>query len=55
MSISDHELQNIVAELAIRPGHDKVRTLIHKLLTDALGARSEQITYEQASRSEGPD
>jgi hypothetical protein len=46
MSISDHELQNTVAELATRPGHEKVRTLIHKLLTDALGARSEQITYE---------
>ena len=46
MSISERELQDTVAELARRPGHEKVRTLLHKLLTDALGARSEQITYE---------
>lgn len=46
MPISDHDLQSTVAELSRRPGHEKVRALIHKLLTDALGAQSEQITYE---------
>lgn len=28
-------------------GHEKVRTLLHRLLTDALGARSEQIAFER--------
>jgi hypothetical protein len=46
MPLSDDALQETVAELSRRPGHEKVRALIHKLLTDALGARSEQITYE---------
>ena len=46
MALSDHELQDAVAELSRRPNHEKVRTLLHKLLTDALGAKSEQITYE---------
>lgn len=46
MPLADDVLQATVAELSRRPGHEKVRTLVHKLLTDALGARSEQITYE---------
>ena len=46
MALSDHELQDAVAELSRRPSHEKVRTLLHKLLTDALGAKSDQITYE---------
>lgn len=46
MPLADDALQATVAELSRRPGHEKVRTLLHKLLTDALGARSEQITYE---------
>ena len=46
MTLSDHELQEAVAELSRRPNHEKVRALLHKLLTDALGASSEQISYE---------
>ena len=46
MGISERDLQDTVAELASRPKHSKVQALIHKLLTDALGARSDQITYE---------
>lgn len=40
------DLNDTIRELATKPGHEKVRALIHKLLTDALGAKSEQITYE---------
>ncbi len=36
-----------VAELASRPGHEKVRTLITSLLTDHLGAKSTDITFEK--------
>ena len=46
MPIPERELQEAVAELAKRPRHAKVQALIHKLLTDELGARSDQITYE---------
>ena len=47
MPISDDDLDAVVAELASRPGHEKVRTLLHRILTDALGARSEQIAFER--------
>ncbi|WP_375410707.1 hypothetical protein, partial [uncultured Methylobacterium sp.] len=47
MPIADDDLEAVVAELASRPGHEKVRTLLHRLLTDALGARSEQIAFER--------
>ncbi len=46
MPLSDDDLQAAVAELSTRPRHEKVRTLVHKLLTDALGADSTQISYE---------
>ena len=46
MPLSDHALQVTVAELSTRPKHEKVRALVHKLLTDALGADSTQISYE---------
>ena len=39
-------LEDTVRELATKPGHEKVRTLVHRLLTDALKASSEQIIYE---------
>jgi hypothetical protein len=48
MPITQAELEAVVAELARRPGHEKVRALLHRLLTGALGARSEQIAFEQA-------
>lgn len=46
MPLSERELQDTVAELASRPRHAKVQSLLHKLLTDELGAKSDQITYE---------
>ena len=48
MPISDEALEAVATELAERPGHEKVRVLLHRLLTDAIGARSEQIAFEQA-------
>ncbi|KQP36592.1 N-6 DNA methylase [Methylobacterium sp. Leaf100] len=47
MPIDADILAAIVAELTSRPGHEKVRALLHRLLTDALGARSEQIAFER--------
>ena len=47
MPIADDDLDAVVAELASRPGHEKVRALLHRILTDALGARSEQIAFER--------
>lgn len=40
-------LEKTVAELASRPKHEKVRTLVHRLLTEALGADSTQIDFER--------
>ena len=48
MSIAQAELEAVVAELARRPGHEKVRALLYRLLTGALGASSEQIAFERA-------
>ncbi|MFD0936199.1 hypothetical protein ACFQ12_13580, partial [Methylobacterium trifolii] len=47
MPISDDALETVVTELVGRPGHEKVRALLHRLLTDALGARSDQIAFER--------
>lgn len=46
MSLSTEELQEIIAELLSRPGHEKVRHLLTKLLTDGLGASSKDISFE---------
>lgn len=46
MPIDTGTLERIVAELVSRPGQEKVRALLHRLLTDALDARSEQIAFE---------
>lgn len=48
MPIAQAELEAVVAELARRPGHEKVRALLYRLLTGALDARSEQIAFERA-------
>jgi hypothetical protein len=45
--IAPDVLEKTVAELATRPKHEKVRTLVHRLLTDALGADSTQIDFER--------
>jgi SAM-dependent methyltransferase len=40
------ELRENVAELATRPGHDKVRTLVYDLLVHHLGANSRDVSFE---------
>ncbi|MCY3829767.1 MAG: N-6 DNA methylase [Rhodospirillaceae bacterium] len=37
----------LVSELAGRPGHEKVRVLLHRLLVDGLGADSRDVRFEQ--------
>ncbi|MFQ5785764.1 MAG: N-6 DNA methylase [Alphaproteobacteria bacterium] len=41
------DLSPTVAELATRPGHEKVRVLIDRLLVDGLGIESRGIQYEE--------
>jgi hypothetical protein len=41
-----HEVDRIVAELVTKPGHEKVRGLLFKILTDGLGAASDSIDFE---------
>ena len=45
--IAPDVLEKTVAELASRPKHEKVRALVYRLLTDALGADSTQIDFER--------
>ncbi|MEX1253342.1 MAG: N-6 DNA methylase [Dehalococcoidia bacterium] len=47
MTIDIAELQEIVVELVTRPGHEKVRALIHRLLVGGLGASSADIQFER--------
>lgn len=42
------ELQAIVDELASRPGHEKVRASLHRLLVGGLGVESRQIDFEKS-------
>lgn len=37
----------VVAELATRPGHEKVRALMHHILVDGLGVESQNIVFEK--------
>jgi len=41
------ERDELVSELASRPGHEKVRVLLHRLLVDGLGADSRDIDFEK--------
>jgi len=41
------KLQNIALEMASKPGHEKVRTLLYQLLTEGLGAESTGIDFER--------
>ena len=45
--LSSDERIALVSELASRPGHEKVRTLVHRLLVDDLGADSRDIDFEK--------
>ncbi len=40
MALTEERLREIVAEILIRPGHEKVRTLIYSLVVDGLGVLS---------------
>lgn len=42
-----NRLRDIVAELATRPGHEKVRALVHGLLVSELGEKSADIQFER--------
>jgi len=45
--MNQENLTEIVAELLSRPGHEKVRTHVHRLLTDGLGAKTSEIDFER--------
>lgn len=45
--IDTENLKEIVAELLNRPGHEKVRAHLHRLLTDGLGAKATEIDFER--------
>ncbi|MGH3626064.1 MAG: N-6 DNA methylase, partial [Sciscionella sp.] len=45
--MKETKLKEIVSELLTRPGHEKVRGNLLRLLTDGLGAASTDITFEQ--------
>jgi hypothetical protein len=47
LSMKEDQLKEIVSELLTRPGHEKVRGNLLRLLTDGLGASSTDITFEQ--------
>ena len=45
--LNEEEREAVVSELVGRPGHEKVRVLLHRLLVDGLGADSRDIDFEQ--------
>jgi len=47
MALTLPDLQAIVTELIRRPGHEKVRSLIYRLLVEGLGASSTEIEFER--------
>jgi SAM-dependent methyltransferase len=47
MPLTDEQLRDIVAELVSRPGHEKVRVLVHRLLVEGLGAPSTEVQFER--------
>jgi hypothetical protein len=47
LPLSEDELRSTVRELADRPKHEKVRSLIFELLVHGLGAPSTQIQFER--------
>ncbi len=50
MPLASDRLQEIVAELLSRPGHEKVRSLVYDLLVQGLEATSEQVRFEEHIR-----
>lgn len=45
--LTQEERDSLVSELATRPGHEKVRVLIHRLIVDGLGVYSRDIDFEK--------
>ena len=45
--LTQDERAAVVTELAARPGHEKVRALLHRLIVDGLGAESRDIDFER--------
>ena len=45
--LTAQDLNELVVELASRPGHEKVRVLLHRLLVGGLGANSQDIDFER--------
>ena len=45
--LAQAELEALVSELAERPGHEKVRVLLYRLLVEGLGADSRDIDFEK--------
>lgn len=45
--LTPQEMEALVAELAERPGHEKVRALLHRLFVDGLGVNSRHIDFEK--------
>lgn len=50
MRLSDERLAEIASELAIKPGHEKVKASIQELLVDGLGAERRHVSFEQRCR-----
>ncbi|MBM2832442.1 MAG: hypothetical protein HW414_1494 [Dehalococcoidia bacterium] len=47
MPLAPDRLREIVSELASRPQHEKVRSLVYELLVNGLGARSTEVAFER--------
>ncbi|RLC93723.1 MAG: hypothetical protein DRI40_08425, partial [Chloroflexi bacterium] len=47
MGLSSERLREIVIELASRPRHEKVRSLVYELLVNGLGAESTEVDFER--------
>ncbi|MBI2832219.1 MAG: N-6 DNA methylase [Chloroflexi bacterium] len=47
VTISPERLKEIASELASRPHHEKVRSLVYELLVNGLGARSTELDFER--------
>lgn len=47
MPLAPDRLREIVSELASRPQHEKVRTLVYELLVNGLGASSTELDFER--------
>jgi SAM-dependent methyltransferase len=47
MPLSSDRLREIVLELASRPQHEKVRSLVYELLVNGLGAKSTELDFER--------